>query len=143
MKAEKGFALLRSLDLPDGDYAVFGSGPLLFRGIIDDAADLDVIARGAAWDHAMATGRLIHLRDHDVTVASFFNGAVTVGNRWALGDFSIEELIDSAETISGLPFVRLEHVRAYKGIAGGRKDIDHLKKLDRWLAADSGGIDDH
>jgi hypothetical protein len=143
MNATEALDLLRSVGLPRGDYAVFGSGPLLVRGIIDDAADLDVIARGAAWDHVTATGQLIHLHDHDVTVASFFDGAITVGNRWAIGDFSVGELIDSADTIEGIPFVRLEHVRAYKRIAGRHKDIDHLDKLDRWLTADSGGVDDH
>ena len=46
------FGLLRGLGLPAGDYAVFGSGPLLVRGIIARAGDLDVICRGAAWEAA-------------------------------------------------------------------------------------------
>ncbi|MDJ0925482.1 MAG: hypothetical protein QNJ77_13055 [Acidimicrobiia bacterium] len=138
MNANVAFDLLRSIGLPHGDYAVFGSGPLLIRGIIDDAPDLDVIARGAAWSCAAKQGQLVDLPEHGVSVASFYEGAVTVGNRWAIGDVSIDELIDSAEIINGLPFVSLEHVRAYKVIANRKKDRDHLESLDRWLAEQHG-----
>ena len=47
------FGLLRSLDLPMGDFAVFGSGPLIVRGIIEAANDLDVVSRGRAWERAL------------------------------------------------------------------------------------------
>lgn len=47
---------LRSLQLPLGHYAVFGSGPLIVRGIIDATNDLDIISRGPAWEHACLVG---------------------------------------------------------------------------------------
>jgi hypothetical protein len=143
MNLAEALSYLESLELPHGDYAVFGSGPLLIRGIIDNASDLDVVARGAAWEQAAAAGQLVHLSDHNVTVASFFDGAITIGTRWAIGDFTVDELIDTAELIKGIPFVRLEHVRSYKNLAGRRKDIDHLEKLDRWLKADSRRVGGH
>jgi len=143
MNRAEALGLLRSLDLPHGDYAVFGSGPLLVSGIIDDAADLDVIARGAAWVHAQTTGAMVHLAEHGVTIASFFDGAVTVGNRWAIGSFSVDSLIDSADVIEGLPFVDLDQVRAYKLIADRPKDRDHIRRLDLWKAADSFETDGH
>ena len=34
------FDRLRELELPEQDYAVFGSAPLLIRGIIDSVDDL-------------------------------------------------------------------------------------------------------
>ena len=136
MKGPEAFGMLRRLGLPYGHFAVFGSGPLLVRGIIEDATDLDVVARGPAWLHAIATGTLVDLEKHGITVASFFDGAITVGNRWAIGGFSIDTLIDTAEAIEGLPFVRLEHVRSYKLLAARSKDLDHLERLDRWMAAD-------
>ena len=40
------FDLLRSLELPVGDYAIFGSGPLIVRGIIEATNDLDIICPG-------------------------------------------------------------------------------------------------
>ncbi len=46
--------------------------------------------------------------------------------------FDIDHLIDTAEMIDGLPFVQLEHVIAYKQIAGRPKDLEHLRKLDQF-----------
>jgi hypothetical protein len=124
------FGLLRSLALPAGDYAVFGSGPLLVRGIIERAGDLDVICRGAAWEAAQRLGPADD--QHGVPVVSVFGGLVTLGVRWAVGDVDVDRLIDTAEVIDGLPFVRLEHVVAYKQIADRPKDREHLRRLEEY-----------
>jgi hypothetical protein len=128
--AEHLFGLLRSLDLPPGDYAVFGSGPLLVRGMIETAGDLDVICRGAAWQAARALGPAVE--QHGVPVVSLFDGLVTLGRRWAVGEVDVGHLIDTAEVIDGLPFVRLEHVVAYKRLIDRPKDREHLRRLERW-----------
>lgn len=124
------FAALRSLDLPAGDYAVFGSGPLIVRGIIEAGNDLDVLSRGAAWDKAAELGDLVHLPEYGVDVVSFLEGAITIGMNWGIGEFDVNELIDSAEIIAGLPFVRLEYVVRYKEIAARPKDFAHLRLLE-------------
>ena len=124
------FGLLRSLNLPAGDYAVFGSGPLLVRGIIECAGDLDVICRGAAWEAAQRLGPAGE--QHGVPVVSLFGGLVTLGVRWAVGEVDVGHLIDTAEVIDGLPFVRLEHVVAYKRIADRPKDREHLRRLEEY-----------
>lgn len=122
------FDALRRLRLDRTDFAVFGSGPLLAKGIIDTVADLDVIARGVAWHQALAIGRPVELEE-GVTVASFHDGAITIGTTWAYGQVDIDYLIDTAEMIDNLPFVRLEHVVAYKKVAGRQKDLDHLDRI--------------
>mgnify|MGYP001823764143 FL=1 len=125
--SEDLFDLLRDLELPIGDYAIFGSGPLIVRGIIGASNDLDVVCRGAAWERAQELGPLAYLPEHDVNVVSLDGGALTFGTRWAIGDFDVDDLIDTAEIIDGLPFARLDHVIAYKKIAGRPKDIEHLR----------------
>lgn len=129
-RATELFDSLRSLGLPEGDYVVFGSGPLIVRGKIDATNDLDVVCRGAAWGQACNIGELVTLVEHDVDVVSFLDGAITVGTSWAYGDADIDELIDTAEVIDGLPFARLEHVARYKRIAGRPKDLEHLRLMD-------------
>ena len=124
------FALLRSLELPAGDYAIFGSGPLIVRGIIEATNDLDVLARGNAWRRAQELGGSILLLDDGAEVVSCFDGAITIGVSWRYCDFDIDELIDTAEIIDGLPFVRIEHVIAYKQAAARPKDLRHLEKLE-------------
>lgn len=126
---------LRELGLPDGHYAVFGSGPLLVRGVIEQASDLDVLVRGPAWEAALAHGRRLRLDELGVDVVDA-GGGVTLGREWGIGEFDVDDLIDTAELIDGLPFVRLEHVVAYKRIANRSKDRAHLTAL---AAAGDGG----
>ena len=123
------FGSLRSLGLPEGDYAVFGSGPLIVRGIIEATNDLDVVSRGAAWVKACELGEMVTLAEHSVDIVSFLDGAITVGTSWAYGNVDIDGLIDTADIIDGLPFARLEHVVNYKKIAGRPKDLEHLRLL--------------
>lgn len=128
------FDLLRAVDLPAGDYAVFGSGPLIIGGIVEADNDLDVLSRGVAWARAAEIGELVELPEHGVTIASLFDGAITVGTEWAIGDVDVDELIDTAELIDGIPFVGLEHVVAYKRLARRPKDREHLRLLAAYEA---------
>jgi len=125
------FHYVRDLHLPAGDYAIFGSGPMIVRGWISGANDLDIICRGEAWDIACSNGRVSNDEVHDVSLASHCNGRVTFGTQWAIGDFDIDELIDTAEVIDGLPFVQLQHVIAYKEIRRSPKDLVHLEQYRR------------
>ncbi len=115
---------LRELDLPAGEWALFGSAPLLLRGWIDSVNDLDVITRGSAWSlvqeigqpEAFENGRTMYRVGADLTF----------GNYWYYGDFDIDELIDTAEPIDGIPCVLLEHIVTYKEIANRPRDREHL-----------------
>lgn len=135
---EELFDALRSMDLPKGDFAVFGSGPLLVRGLIDEASDLDVICRGAAWEKARSLGEMVHLEE-GVEVVSARGGTITFGRSWAYGHFDMDDLIDTAETIDNLPFVRLEHVIAFKRVADRPKDRAHLRLLESGPEGDRSG----
>ncbi len=123
------FDRVKSLNLPVGDFAIFGSGPLIVRGIIPASNDLDIICRGQAWERVKAIGELEYLSKYDVTVVTMCDGRLTFGTKWAIGEFDIDELIDGAEEIDGLPFVRLEHVTNYKKISKRPKDLRHIEAL--------------
>lgn len=122
--------VVRGLELPVRDYAIFGSGPLLVRGIIEDTNDIDIVCRGDAWQHAQELGEIVYLDEYDVDVVSIDNQRITIGTSWGIGDFDIDELIDTAEEINGLPFVKLRHVIEYKMLANRPKDIVHLEQLE-------------
>jgi hypothetical protein len=125
---------VQHLGLPDNDFAVFGSGPLLVRRIIDQVGDIDILCRDSAWRAALSMGDLLYLDEYDLEVISIDDGLITLGRSWAYGDFNVDELIDSAEQINGLPFVQLRYVIAYKLLAGRPKDLVHLQLLrDRGL----------
>ena len=126
------FDRLRELDLPLRDFAIFGSAPLAIRGIIPAVNDLDVLCRDSIWGRITALGTTNFLPTYGVTVVTLADGAITFGMEWGIGDFDVDELIDTAEIIDGLPFVRLEHVARYKKIRASAKDVLHLNALTAW-----------
>ena len=123
------FDRLRALNLPSGDFAVFGSGTLAIRGLIDDPADLDILCRGVVWQRISEIGELQQLED-GTFIASLDNGLLTFGRTWAIGSVDIDEMIDTAEVIDGLPFVRLEHVVDYKRLRQTDRDREHLALME-------------
>jgi hypothetical protein len=123
------FNQLRQLGLPSGDYAIFGSGPLLVRGIIPMSNDLDVICRLQAWQLVCTLGEMECSPEFGVNIVTMSGGALTFGTRWGIGDFDVDTLIDTAETIDGLPFVQLEHVVRYKKIRASARDLQHLRTM--------------
>ena len=128
--AARLFGKLRALGSPAGDYAVFGSGPLAVRGLIQELRDLDVVARGAAWKkvEVLAPVRVAPEGDPVVRLES---GAIEVFGGW-LG-WDVDAIIDGAETIDGLPFARLEDVLAFKRSYGRPKDLERMRLIERHL----------
>lgn len=120
------FDRLRALELTPGEYAVFGSGPIAVRGLIDTVRDLDVILRGETWQRVRELGAIV-MKGDDETV-DLGNG-LTFGTSWGYGVFDIEDLIDDAEILEGLPFVRLDAVIEFKKVADRPKDREHLRLL--------------
>jgi hypothetical protein len=123
---------LRSLQLPANDYAIFGSGPLVVRGVIETANDLDVLCRGAAWEAVCTLAPPKWDPKWSVELVSLYDDRLTFGTRWAIGEVDVDELIDSAEMIEGLPFARLAYVIEYKKRSARPKDIEHLEALGRF-----------
>lgn len=131
MKVEL-FERLRGLQLPVGEFVIFGSGPLVVRGVIEAGHDLDVLCRGPAWEAVCALAPP-QPSAWGVDLVNLDEGRLTFGTRWAIGEVDTDELIETAEIIDGLPFARLQHVIAYKRLSGRPKDLDHLAALDRAL----------
>ena len=75
---------LKSLHLAPGDYAVFGSGPLIVRGIVAATNDLDVICRGRAWEQVKAIGESRYDQQYDVDMVELFDGQLTFGTKWGI-----------------------------------------------------------
>lgn len=105
-----------------------GTGPLLLRGWLEDVGDLDVITRGAAWEAAKGRGDIRTLSDGNQLIA--IEPGVSVGRTWPYGDASLDEMIDTAEMIEGIPCVRLEHIVAYKRILDRPKDRAHIALIE-------------
>ena len=128
------FGKLRALGLPTADYAVFGSGPLAVRDLLEEVHDLDVVARGAAWKQAKGLGGARTAPEGD-PVVWLEGGAIEIFGGW-LG-WDIDALIDNAEIIDGLPFARLEDVLAFKLSHGRPQDVAHARLIEEHLRGSS------
>lgn len=125
------FRVLEGLALPREDFVIAGSGPLLARGIIDDVADVDVVARGAAWRRAAELGEVTPAPFGGVRHVVLGGGKVEVLDGWLPDLWSVDELIAGAEVVGGLRFVRLDVVVRTKESLRRPRDREHLDLLAR------------
>ena len=124
---------LLSLELPSQDYAVFGSGPMYAHGLIELGHDLDLIARGSAWEAASARSAPQVTKSGDGYVIEIPDSAIEIFDSWAPGDWDIEALIDEAEEIDGIRFVQLEQVLKWKKMMNRPKDAEHIRLIEEYL----------
>lgn len=123
------FRDLDSLGLPVADYAVAGSGPLFARGLIDRLGDLDVVARGPAWARALTLGSVEEAPEAGVHHVVLLGGRIEVLDGWYPQVWNVDELIDQADVIDAIPFVKLQVVVWTKGRSRRPKDREHLRRL--------------
>lgn len=122
---------LLSLEMPGDHFAIAGSGPLYVRGRIDAINDLDVVARGPAWEIAAAIGVSKPAPYSAVRHISLFQGHVEILDGWFPEYWKLDDLIDGADVMYGIRFVRLEVVLRTKQLLGRPRDLDHLQRLLR------------
>lgn len=128
------FRKLSFLDLPLFDFAVFGSAPMVAHGLKRSINDLDVIARKSAWEKAKTFGTPEVSRSKFGSVISLMGGAIEVFDQWPPeGKWNIDKLIDEAEIINGLRFVRLEVVVEWKRDSSRRKDLEDITQIENFL----------
>ena len=91
--------LLKTYDLTYGEYAIFGSAPLVITGMIKDVNDLDVIIRPRAWSF-----------DND---GEYRTNDIEFFDNWP--GFDVDDLINNHTfEFNGVLFVYPEKVIEYK-----------------------------
>ena len=107
-------AIVVGLGLDRCDLVVFGSAPIFAHGLRPDVRDLDIVARGAAWDGVQSKGKDDTGTVNGAPMVSFWEGHIQFSRGWISPEWDADALIDRAETIGGLPFAALTDVLAYK-----------------------------
>lgn len=109
MKLEYLLELLNQYNLPKGDYAIFGSAPLVITGIVKLVNDLDVIIRPSAWPFDSEG-------EYRTEYIEFFDN-------WP--GFDVDDLIDNHTfEYKGFLFVVPKKVLEYKRQMAREKDKD-------------------
>lgn len=107
--------IIDELGLSKDDYAIFGSGPLSIRNIIE-SNDLDIIIKKNKYPFKENPKKL---------------GNIEFSYNWPdIKDINI--LIDNSEIIENHPFVKMEYVKMYKNKMNRFKDKIHLKKIKEY-----------
>jgi len=135
MRLHEILARLSELELAAVDYVVHSSASLVLRGVLYEAGDVDVVARGSAWRQALSwvdrgeaeldrgeTDQRVSL-GHDVEI---YDG-------W-LGE-SADQVVGRAELVHGVPCVPLADVIAMKERLDRPKDREHLARIREYLAS--------
>ncbi|MFA5594544.1 MAG: hypothetical protein WDA15_04590 [Trueperaceae bacterium] len=135
MRAADILARLEELDLDPEHYVVHSTASLALRGVLAEAGDLDVVARGAAWEGALDLVRSGNatldrgVTDQRVSLAD----DVEIYDGW-LGE-SAASVIARAELVDGVPCAPISDVIAMKERLGRPKDQQHLELIRAYLAA--------
>jgi hypothetical protein len=126
--------LLEKLALPASDYVVTGSGPLLAHGLRKNIHDIDLVARGTAWEQAALLGTVRRSKAGLGCWIVLGDGAIEVFDHWLGGLTDVDAMIDSAELIEGLPFLPLRDTLLWKRSLGRAKDLRDIALIERHLA---------
>jgi hypothetical protein len=126
--------LLESLALPASDYVVTGSGPLLAHGLKNDIHDIDVVARGRAWEMVARLNRPRRSRSGPGLRVVLFGGDIEVFDHWVGGLTDVDAMIDSADLFDGLPFLSLTDTLRWKRGLGRAKDLADIALIERHLS---------
>ena len=122
-------ALVDELGLDLDDMVIFGSGPLLAKGIRSDVGDLDIVARDRTWKVVELHGDPVIGEINGARMFEFCAGRIQFSAGWVSPAWHASDLIARAEIIEGLPFACLEDVLAYKEQLHRPKDQPDIASL--------------
>lgn len=135
MSNKKLFENVKSLNFPLGEYAIFGSGPMGIRGL-REMHDIDLIVKERlfkeyknkeGWEEKKVNDGdmvFIGLANYDLNIEMW--------DEWYPG-WNIDSLIDDAEIIDGLPFVRIEELLKWKKTFAREKDSKDAEIIEKYL----------
>ncbi|MGH3375329.1 MAG: hypothetical protein ACRDP6_11365, partial [Actinoallomurus sp.] len=134
---------VRSLDLPADQYAVFGSGPLVVRGL-RDGADIDLVVTHALYARLRDTQEWV-VRPRDDGGETLARDDFDVMERLEFPRYvgDVPAMIAGAERIDGVPFVALPELRRFKAALNRPKDHVDLDLIDSALARERSPVPPH
>ena len=120
---------LKKLNLPSEEYAVFGSGPIAVHGI-RESHDTDIIVKPDLWNKLA--------KKYSTEKANYCNvikiGNIEVYENWLPWVQNSDKLINEAEIIEGVKFVRLKEVLKWKKEYNREKDKLDVKFIRDYLS---------
>lgn len=116
---------LKKLNLPDEQFAVFGSGPMAIRGL-KEAKDLDIIVKNDFYNKLKEKYKEVkpgQININNIEIFAAWNSFID----------NAEEVIDRADIFDGIKFIKLEDLIVWKRKLSREKDLSDIKKIRDYL----------
>ncbi len=118
---------LKSLDLPEGQYLIWGSGPLAIRGL-REARDVDVVVRAPLWKELIQKYPVQGKKQNLITL-----GDIEVWSDLLDLTAIIDTMIAQCDWIEGFPFMNLKYMVEWKRHLGREKDLQDIALIEEYL----------
>lgn len=127
------FQKVKELNLPIGEYALFGSAPMGVRGL-RECHDIDIIVTEKLWNDYKnkSEWKLIEIREDNNYFEGLRNDDIELWRDWWPG-WNVDKLIQEAEIIDGLSFVKLGEVIKWKRFRAREKDLKDVEIIEKFL----------
>jgi hypothetical protein len=125
--------IIKGLDLLEGTYALFGSAPLAAHGI-RESRDIDIVALPELYEALKARPEWKEKKLQDGT-SILVKGNIELYTDWRSGEYrpDVRKLIDDADTIEGMPVVRIEEVLTWKKASSREKDKMDVGLIEEYM----------
>ena len=128
---EKQLEEVKKLNLPLGNYALFGSAPLGVRGI-RKCRDIDIIVNEKLWqEYKNKPGWKYEVTKNGIEHLS--KGIIELWNNWLPWYPNANKFIKDAEIINRIPFVKIKYFIEWKIKFGREKDKQDVKLIKNYL----------
>ena len=132
MTRDEIISKVKALDLPEGSYIVFGSGPMAAAGL-RESVDIDFLVSEEVFAGLEKAGWQIAVKgpkDNPLVKDAF-----EAHKNWNFTSYSptLEHLLSTATIIDGIPFASLDEVRKWKAASGRPKDLVDINLIDDYL----------
>ena len=114
----------RKLELPKGRHALFGSALMSIHNL-RRIKDLDIIVKEDVW-HELELRYRDHIHQDPLQIKI---GNIKIFKDWPNMTGKIDEMIDNAEMVHGMPFVRFEYVIEWKRFMKRSKDMKDIAMI--------------
>lgn len=139
--AKDVIAALKQLNLPAGEYCLFGGSSLAIRGI-RPTPDIDLFVTPQLYEELKKRGwKEVFVKKGMYCLESKSNGLESEACKTCGEDDTwipnIQEYINNPEVVEGIPFMSLKALYEWKADTARQRDLDDLKLIDDYWAADT------
>ena len=127
----KQLSELKKLNLPVSEYAIFGSGPIAIQGI-RDSRDMDIIVKENLWSKLIKKYPVLNTYKEIIKI-----GNIEIYKDWKPWFSNVNELIDHADIINNIRFVKLKYVLDWKKAFGREKDKEDIQLIEKHQVYDN------